>query len=100
MPGPTHERIRRHVLVDFSEPPPTVSPLILDLETDFAEGLALPSHGSWGETPSRVPRNACDPGTCSCDVRSSMTGVSAAMRSPTQPATPVSAITTQYLRAF
>jgi len=27
-------------------------------------------------------------------------GVSAAMRSPTQPATPVSAITTQYLRAF
>jgi hypothetical protein len=27
-------------------------------------------------------------------------GVSAAMRSPTQPATRVSAITTQYLRAF
>ena len=27
-------------------------------------------------------------------------GVSAPMRSPTQPATPVSAITTQYLRAF
>src|SRR2546427_11702521 len=68
MPRPSDKRIRGHVPVDIRQTASTVARSILDLQADFAERLPLPRHGGGSEPPTRIPRNACDPGTWRFDV--------------------------------
>ena len=68
MPRPADKRICSHVLVDIPETSSTVSRFVLNLQTNFAQRLALPGHGGWSEAPTRVTGNTGNPGTGDHDI--------------------------------
>lgn len=57
VPGPSHQIVRGHVVLDPRQVVTAISCGILELLANLSKRLALPRHGGWGEPPARMARN-------------------------------------------